>query len=78
MLDVATELLKLKQEIDEAKAKRARLEGKLSSLMDRLKGEFECKDVKTAGKLLTSLSEEMAEMESRLEEGVSQMRERYG
>lgn len=48
---------KLKREVEEAKAASERAQGALDQLMGRLQEEFECKDVKSAKRLLGELQE---------------------
>ena len=78
MADVTAELLRMKRQIEETKDKKSRLEGKLSSLMDRLKKEFGCDSVESAGILQEKLLKDVAEKELLLNTKIAKMREQYG
>ena len=78
MADVAADLLRMKRQIEETREKKARLEGKLSSLTERLLKEFDCKDIESATALQKTLSTEVAEKEKLLDRKVKEMREQYG
>ena len=78
MADVAADLMRMKRQIEEARDKKARLEGKLSSLTERLLKEFDCKDIESATVLQKTLTAEVAEKEKLLDRKVKEMREQYG
>lgn len=80
---LANRLIQMKTEIEEAKEKRSRLEGKQESLMAKLKEDFNCDSLEKAKrkenqlqkqyeKLETQLEKELDKIESILEEGEKQ------
>jgi predicted transcriptional regulator len=77
MADIASELLKMKRRIEETKDKKSRLEGKLSSLQDRLRSEFNCKTLEEGEAKQQSLSKELKDKQIVLERKLTEMRESY-
>lgn len=71
------DLMAIKRNVEANKEKKARLEGKLSSLMERLEKEFGCKSLKDAEKKLKELNSEMERMEKELTKGVEDIQEKY-
>jgi gas vesicle protein len=67
-------LIKLKKDIDESKVKKNQLQGKLQSLEEQLKEEFNCtlKEVEEKIKELTSENEEN---QKELDENIKKIRE---
>lgn len=75
--DLTKELLSLKQQIEADKEKKARLEGRLASLMDRLKSEFGCSSIKEAEKKLSGLQKEIEQLTSSIQEKVDGIKQQY-
>lgn len=74
---IAKKLLGLKQDIDEAKTEKARMQGRLQSLTDELK-KHGCKTVKQAQTKIKSLRKELASKEENLTEGFEELQKEYG
>ena len=75
--DLTKELLTLKQQIEADKEKKARLEGRLASLMDRLKSEFGCSSVKEAEKKLAVLNKDIEQLTESIQEKVDGIKHQY-
>lgn len=75
--DLTKELLSLKQQIEADKEKKARLEGRLASLMDRLKSEFGCSSIKEAEKKLMGLQKEIEQLTGTIQEKVDDIHRQY-
>lgn len=74
---LATQLLNLKRQFEVDKEKKARLEGKLASLMDRLQKEFGCKTVQEAEKKLEKLNADIEQLQMSVKEKISDLRREY-
>lgn len=72
------ELLRLKDEIEEAKTKTAESNGQLSALLTQLADQHNCKTVQAAEKRIESLSTEIDKLQSQIEDGLTELEERYG
>ncbi len=70
-------LLKIKKRIDEAKTKKANLEGKIDSLLDDLKAEFDCTSFDEALKKLDSLREELEKQEQTLNQEIAKLQNEF-
>lgn len=64
---LANRLMKMKSDIDEAKEKRSRLEGKQESLMGKLKSDFDCDSLDKGKKKESQLQKQYEKLESQLE-----------
>jgi len=73
--DPTAELAELKRRIEEARNRRAGVEGELKSLERRLKDEFGCATVEAARIKLEKLQRESARLKTELEKGVAELRE---
>lgn len=74
---IAKKLLGLKQDIDEAKTEKAKMQGRLQSLTDELK-KHGCKTVKQAQTKIKSLQKELTSKEENLTEGFEELQKEYG
>ena len=70
-------LMKLKKEIDQAKLDKASLEGAYNENLQRLKSEFEVKDLAGAKKKLLAIEKELDELDSKIDELVQNLEENY-
>lgn len=77
MSDKIERVLELKAEVEKAKIDKAKLEGSLKQMMQRLKDDFEVKTVEEAKKLLKSLKKEAVELEEQIEEAITKLEEKY-
>lgn len=73
---ITNKLLRLKQDIDEAKTEKAQMEGRLQSLTDDLK-KHGCKTTKQAQTKIKSLQKELASKEENLTQGFEELQEKY-
>ena len=71
------ELLKLKQEIDEAKSKISELKGTKNHLMKDLKENWDCDALKGAEAKHKALRVELTTISSKIEKGVKELNEKY-
>ena len=70
-------LLKMKEKIETAKRKVAECDGQLKSLHKRLKNDFDCNDLKSADKKLTSMDKDLSAKEKQLADGIARLEEKY-
>lgn len=71
------ELLKLKKEIDSAKAEVQELTGERNYLLKELKDTWQCGTSKEAGVLVKKLTEDCETMKFKLNELLAAIKERY-
>lgn len=71
------DLLKLKKEIDTAKAEIQTLTGEKNYLMKELNDTWQCKSVKDAEALIKKMEVEVANMKTTLEKLLQKIKERY-
>ena len=72
-----TELLDLKQEIDEAKSKISELTGTKKQLMKDLKENWDCISLTEAETKHKKLGEEINTISGKIEKGVEELNEKY-
>lgn len=73
-----SELLKLKQQIDNAKSQTAELKGHQSALLKQLKDDWKCNSVEEAERLVKKMDKEISDLNRKIEEGLLELEERYG
>jgi len=78
MTDLASELLNLKNRIEEAKEERTRLEGQLEQLQKRLKEDFNCDTPEEAEAYILELESQASKLEQEVSEGVATIKEELG
>ncbi|MFW5701040.1 MAG: hypothetical protein ACOCWM_05060 [Cyclobacteriaceae bacterium] len=71
------ELLDLKEEINEAKQKRDKLEGRLEQLTETLKTKFKVNDVKSADKMKEEMKTEIDKLDEQIEKRTKELEEKY-
>lgn len=71
-------LTRQKQEIEEAKPEINRLEGKISSLMETLKEQYNCESEEDLEQLIFNTEEEIENLEDDLEKGIEKLKDEYG
>lgn len=71
------QLLKMKERIELEKQEKSRLQGKLDSLMDRLKKEYRCETIEEAKKKLVDLETERAQLEEQIDDKAKLIESRY-
>ena len=72
--ELANQLLSLKRQIEVDKEKKARLEGQLASLMDRLKKEFDCETIEEAQKKVSKLNKDIERLTKSVKEKIDTIR----
>lgn len=71
------QLLRLKEQVDEAKSAVSELKGQQKALMNQLKEEWKCDTVEKAEKKLDSMTEQITEFEDKIEDGVAELKEKH-
>ncbi len=71
------ELMDLKENIEKAKREKSKEEGRLESLMERLKKEHDLDDLDSAAKKVESLDEEIKSLEDEFNKGYQDLKENY-
>jgi len=71
------DLMRLKEEIEKKKIEKAELQGKLNSLMETLKNDWNCKSIEEAEKLLREMKDNLSKMEKDLQDGLKELEEKY-
>ena len=69
-MSIASDLLKMKEQIEKAKTDKAQSEGRLSQLMKDLLSKFGCKTLGEAQKKLTKLDKDIRSKKVELDEGI--------
>ena len=72
-----TQLLALKQEIDEAKTEISELQGTKKQLMKDLKEDWDCTTLEQAEEKHEKLGVEITELSNKIETGVKELNEKY-
>lgn len=72
-----TGLLKLKKQIDDAKAETAELKGHLTALHNQLKSDWKCSTVEEAEKLVKKMDKDLAALNKQIETGLEELEEKY-
>ena len=71
------ELIDLKNEIDRAKEDKAKDEGRMSSLMERLKEEYGLNSLDEAEKKIAEIEKEVSTLDREYDTGLKKLREKY-
>lgn len=71
------ELLKLKEDIEEAKVEVSKLEGRKGALMDQLLEDWDCKTIEEAKKLLKKKKKELEKVQKEAEKLTSELEDKY-
>jgi len=77
MASISEKLLKLKEEIEQAKLDKAGVESILKQNMQRLKDEFQVRSVDAANKKLEELNKQKLELEDSIESAMKSLEEKY-
>lgn len=70
-------LMKLKDEIEEARTNLAQEQGKIESAEERLKTDFNLNNVEDAEKYIKKLENQMENKQDELDEGVKKLQEAF-
>ena len=71
------ELLELKEQIEESKQEKIKLEGRLEQVQSELKEKFDCGSLEEAQKKLTSMKKEGEKMNKKIEKATKALEEKY-
>jgi hypothetical protein len=71
------ELLEMKTIIDDKKAKKSRLEGKLQTLQEQMEKDFACVSIEDGKIKLETIENEKAEKEKIIRIGIEKLRDEY-
>lgn len=71
------DLLDLKEEIDQAKTKKAEYVGQKNALMKQLKDTWGCTTLEQAEKKLASIEKQIADLKSSIEEKTAELQSKY-
>jgi hypothetical protein len=77
MDNTAKRLMEMKKDIADKKVEKNRLEGKVQSLMARLKKEYKCDTIDEAGEKLDELEKELKKKKIKLKNGIEKLEELY-
>jgi len=72
-----SELLRLKKNIEDAKAKATELQGKYKYLQEQLKETWDCGSLEEAEKKLEEMDEEISAMDQNIEKLVNEIKGKY-
>jgi predicted transcriptional regulator len=72
-----TDLLKLKKQIEEAKATTSELKGHQSALMKQLKDDWKCNTIEEAEKLMAKYDKEIKTLTANIEKGMKELEGKY-
>ena len=71
------DLLRMKEQITEAKENKAKAEGRLQQLMKELKSKFGCNTLVAAQKKMKTLDANIDKKVAELDKGIEQLKESY-
>ena len=71
------QLLKLKEDIDQAKSKVSELKGRQQSLNEQLSEEWGCSTIKEAEAKVKKLEKEITDLDNKINEGIKELEEKY-
>lgn len=71
------ELIELKDKVEDAKLKKASLQGQIDTLMNQIKTEFNCSDINNANERLKVLFSERDAIYVKIKEGVEKIELKY-
>lgn len=72
-----TDLIKLKQKVEDAKRSTSELKGQKNALMKQLKDDWKCETVEEAEKLITKMDKEITALNKQIETGLKELKEKY-
>jgi len=75
--NIINELESLKEAIDQTKEDTAKIEGRLQSIMERLKTEFEIASLEEAEEKIVSLKEELSVLDRKIEKDFLELKKEY-
>jgi predicted nuclease with TOPRIM domain len=72
-----SELLKLKEQVDEAKQNVSELTGQKNALLKQLKDDWGCKTIEEAEEKLKQMDKNTSTLERKIEVGIKDLEEKY-
>lgn len=72
------QLLDLKREIEESKARISELKGQKTALLNQLKEDWKCNDIEAAKFKLKKLEQKVTEIDSEIDKLTAELEELYG
>jgi len=76
-MDAASELIIMKQKIEENKRIKASIEGKIEQLYEQLKEKFKCDTIEQADEKILDLEETIADKQKQLDSGIEELKSLY-
>lgn len=76
-MNIAEQILELKDRLQESKENQIAVRTKLDSMMERLKTEFNCSSVEEANVKLKKLSDELEAVQLELNDAINKFEEEY-
>jgi len=74
---IAKQILDFQDKIAKAKSERDKAQGRLDSLQQQLKDEYNCPTVAVAEKKIRKLEKEISAQEEKLEQGLNDFQEKW-
>lgn len=69
------DLLRLKEQIDEAKSKVSQLQGRKEYLMQQLKKDWDCTTIRQAQSKMEELKTAVTELDNQIKQGIAKLEE---
>lgn len=76
--NLSDKLMSIKKKIDEAKTRKAQLEGKLEALMSELKSKYGVSTIEEADQKIVNLGNQIQLWEEEIEKGLKELSTKYG
>ena len=71
------QLLKLKEQVEDAKSKVSELKGHKQALLKQLKDEWACNSTEEGDKKISSLLDEIKTLNEKIDKGTKELEEKY-
>jgi predicted nuclease with TOPRIM domain len=71
------DLMELKDQIEEAKAKTSELKGHQTALMKQLKDDWKCNSVEEAEVLVKKMDKQITDLDKQIAKGLQELEENY-
>jgi len=72
------DIVEIQERLEELKAKKARLEGKLAQQLEELRKKFGVEDIEEAKKKLEALRKHYAKLKRELDQKLEEFKDKYG
>ena len=77
MIEIGKDLLQKKEKIENAKAERQKIEGKIEILKEKLKKDFNCVNIEEGKELINKLKQDTEKQEKELTERMVKLNEYF-